>query len=337
MIRLKAFVTMKWSEKHILDKKCFVARETALPIFLYGENIMNKPTINPYVAVFVGVIAVSFSSLFVKMSEAHSFIIAFYRLLLTFIILMPFSFKEKVIDIKESSFKDIALCSMSGVFLALHFILWFVSLKYTSIASSVVLVTTQPIFVVLGSILLFRERISLKAMIGGVIALIGSFLIGAGDFQYGGTAVLGDILAIVAAVSVSGYLIIGRIARSRVSLGAYTFLTYGSASITLGLIAFLTGKSFYPYAPTQWMLFLGLAVVCTIMGHTVFNWALKYIKASVIAVGILGEPVGAILWAAVFLGENPTLRQMFSGLIILTGLFIFTKASSTEENAASKN
>jgi len=292
---------------------------------------IEQPKVNPRLAVLLGVVAVSFAALFVKLSEAHPFIIAFYRLFLTFLILLPIAWREKVAGIREISLRDALLAVLSGVFLALHFILWFVSLRYTSVASSVVLVTTQPIFVVLGSFLLFREKIGLKPLVGGAIAMFGSILIGAADFQYGGTALLGDLLALAAAVAVSGYLIIGRILRTRTGLAVYTFLVYGSSSLALGAIAVISRQSFYPYPAREWLLFLGLAVVCTIFGHTVFNWALKYVQASVIAIGVLGEPVGAIVWAALFLGENPTPRQLVSAAIILFGLYLFTKTSGEPE------
>lgn len=294
---------------------------------------MGQFKVNPYLAVFLGVVAVSFSSLFVKLSQAHPFVIAFYRLFLTFLILLPLAWREKIQGLRQISLKDGMLAVASGSFLALHFILWFVSLRYTSIASSVVLVTTQPIFVVLGSLLLFREKIGAKALIGGAIALLGSFLIGAADFQFGGRALLGDLLALAAAVAVSGYLIIGRTLRARMSLALYTFLVYGSSSLVLGLVAGTTGKSFYPYPAREWLLFLALAVICTIFGHTVFNWSLRYVQASVVAVGVLGEPVGAIIWAALFLGENPTLRQMVSAAVILFGLYVFIKSSGAEKKS----
>lgn len=296
---------------------------------------MQQPKVNPYLAVFLGVVAVSFSSLFVKLSTAHPFIIAFYRLLLTFLILLPLGWSGKISGLRQVSRRDALLAMLSGVFLALHFITWFTSLQYTSIASSVVLVTTQPIFVVLGSFFLYKEKIGVKALIGGAIALSGSIIIGAADFQYGGKALFGDFLALTGAVAVSGYLIIGRALRTKISLSVYTFLTYGSSSLVLGLVAGITGQSFYPYAAREWLLFLALAVVCTVLGHTVFNWALRYVQASVIAVGVLGEPVGAIIWATVFLGENPSARQLLSAAIILAGLYIFIKASGTSEQKRS--
>lgn len=288
---------------------------------------MKQPIVNPYIAVIFGVAAVSFSSLFVKMSHAHSFIIAFYRLFLTFLILFPLQFKSKFNEIKQTSIKNVILASASGICLAFHFITWFVSLKYTSVASSVVLVTTQPIWVVLVSYLLFSEKICNKALLGGAIALVGSIMIGASDFKVGGNALLGDILALIGALAVSGYLIIGRFLRAELSLPLYTTVTYGSSSLAIGLVAFISGQKFYPYSLKEWALFFALAFICTVMGHTVFNWALKYVSASVVAIGVLGEPVGAIIWTWLFLGEKAGERQLLSAAVILLGLYLFTKTS----------
>lgn len=292
----------------------------------------EKPIVNPYLAVLVGVFAVSFSALFVRLATAPALIIATYRLLFTFLLLAPFTLIRYRSELASMSGRQAWLAAASGICLALHFVTWFTSLKYTSIASSVVIVTTQPVFVVIGSWILFREKISRKAMLGGALALTGSFVIGASDFQLDMRAFWGDLLALAAAVFVSGYMLAGRRLRSGVSLPAYTFVTYGTSSLVLVAASTLSGASFYPYPGSDWLLFLGLAVVCTILGHTVFNWVLKYVQASVVAVSILGEPLGAIVWASIFLHEYPTLRQLSGALLIFSGLYIFTRVASRQTN-----
>jgi len=291
-------------------------------------NESPRPLINPYLAVLVGVFAVSFSALFVRLSTAPPLIIATYRLLFTFLILLPVAMASGFRGVRGMTRRQIVLALASGLFLALHFVTWFTSLLYTSVASSVVIVTTQPVFVVIGSWLFFRERISRLAMFGGLLALSGSFVIGAGDFQVGMRAFVGDLLALAAAVMVSGYLLIGRRLRGSVELSGYTFVTYGMSSLALVATSFLARVPFHPYPARDWLLFLALAAICTVLGHTVFNWVLRYIPASVVSVSILGEPIGAIIWAAVFLGENPTLRQLAGGALIFSGLAIFTRVSS---------
>lgn len=293
-----------------------------------SHAVTAKPWINPYLAILVGVFAVSFSSIFVRLCSAPPLVIAAYRLIFTFLFLAPFSFSGRCAALRGMTGRQVLLAAGSGIFLALHFVTWFTSLRYTSIASSVVLVTTQPVFVVAGSFIFFRERVPRLALLGGLLALAGSVVIGATDFQLGRQAFLGDLLALFAAVMVSGYLLLGRKLRGNVSLSGYTFVTYGASSLTLAATAFAADLPFYPYPSRDWLLFVGLALVCTVLGHTVFNWVLRYVQASVISVSILGEPLGAILWAAMFLGENPSLRQIVGGSLILTGLYLFTRITA---------
>ena len=287
----------------------------------------NKPIVNPYLAVLVGVFAVSFSALFVRLTTAPALMIATYRLLFTFLLLSPYALLRYRTELITISWQQRALAAGSGLCLALHLVTWFISLRYTSVASSVVLVTTQPIFVVIGSWIFFRERVSRLAMLGVTLALGGSFIIGAADFQIGKEAFLGDLLALAAAVFVSGYLLIGRRLRGNVSLPVYTFYTYGSSALALVITSVATSTPFAPYPARDWILFLALAIVCTVIGHTVFNWVLRYVQASVVSVSVLGEPLGAILWASLFLREYPTLRQTIGACFIFGGLFIFTRFS----------
>ena len=288
----------------------------------------TKPWINPYLAILVGVFAVSFSSILVRLATAPPLVVAAYRLIFTFCILAPFSLSGGAVALKAMTPRQVRLAAASGVFLALQFVTWFTSLKYTSIASSVVLVTTQPLFVVLGSFLFFGERVSRKALYGGLLAMSGSIVIGATDFQLGGRAFVGDLYALFAAVMVSGYFLLGRRLRGDVGLAGYTFVTYGFSSLTLVVAALVSRIPFYPYPDRDWLIFGALALVCTVMGHTVFNWVLRYVQASVVSVSVLGEPLGAIIWAAVFFGENPTLRQGLGGGLIFTGLYLFTRVTA---------
>jgi len=287
----------------------------------------DKPAVNPHLAILAGVIAVSFSALFVRLSAAPPLIIATYRLLFTFMIIAPFTLLRHRRELLALERRQVALAALSGAFLALHFATWFTSLNYTTIASSVVLVTTQPVFVVIGSYFLFKEKVSRPGIIGGCIAMAGSFIIGAGDFKLGMTAFFGDLLALLAAVMVSGYMIIGRKLRGTVSLPAYAFVVYGSSTLVLILISMAGGAAFAPYPPQEWLLFLALALICTVGGHTIFNWVIRYVPASTVAVCILGESLGAIVWGALFLREYPGWRQVIGGGIIFSGLYLFARSS----------
>lgn len=293
----------------------------------------EKPVVNPYLAILAGVVAVSFSSLFVRLSVAPPLITAAYRLLFTFLLVAPYTLIRHRRELFAMKPRELMLAALSGVFLALHFATWFTSLNYTTIASSVVIVTTQPVFVVIGSWIFFRERISRLGVIGGTLALSGSFIIGAGDFRLGMEAFYGDLLALLAAILVSGYMIIGRKVRSDVSLSAYTFVVYGSAAATLVITGLASSLPFAPYAPKEWLLFFSLALVCTVGGHTIFNWVIRYVPASTVAVSILGESLGAIVWGALFLREYPGLRQILGGGIIFAGLYLFARGSSPQRVA----
>jgi drug/metabolite transporter (DMT)-like permease len=296
--------------------------------------VITKPIVNPYLAALVGVFAVSFSALFVRLTTAPALMIATYRLLITFAVLSPYTLFKFRPELRALPWKQRGLAAASGACLALHLVTWFASLRYTSIASSVVLVTTQPVFVVLGSWIFFREKVSRMAMIGGGLALQGSFIIGAADFQIGREAFWGDLLALSAAIFVSGYLLIGRRLRGDIPLPVYTFYTYGSSALVLVIASLATGTPFGPYQARDWIIFSALAVVCTVVGHTIFNWVLRYVQASVVSVSVLGEPLGAILWASVFLSEYPTLRQTIGAGFIFSGLFIFTRYSATPGTTA---
>ncbi len=287
-----------------------------------------RPRINPYAAVFFGVIAVSISSILIKLSSAPALAIATYRMLFTFLILGPATLATSSGQLRRVTRGDLVLSVASGLFLALHFISWITSLKYTSVASSVVLVTMQPVFVVIGGYFFLRERVPKNALYGALVAMAGSIFIGLNDARAGQGSLFGDLLAFAGAVLVAAYVVLGRGLRQRLSLLPYTFLVYGTASVVLLAASLLSGTPLWPYSAYNFALFLALAIFPTILGHTVFNWALRYVKAAVISVSILGEPVGAIILAIPILREVPGPAQLLGGAITLGGMYWFVRASS---------
>ena len=288
----------------------------------------ETPAVNPYLAVLLAVVATAFSSIFTKLASAPPNVIAFYRLTFSVLLLAPLVLNSAGLrELRRISGRDLAMATLAGVFLALHFALWIASLALTSVASSTVLVTMQPLFVVTGGFFFFKEKIPLRGLAGGAVALSGSVIIGLGDFQAGGQALWGDILAFSGAFMVAIYILIGRSLRSRLSLFPYVFLVYGTSALFLLLINLAGRTPLYPYPGMDWVWFLALAVVPTILGHTVFNWALRYVKAAVVSVSILGEPVGATLMAYFIFKEDPGLLQITGGLAIIAGLCVFILAS----------
>lgn len=278
-----------------------------------------------YGLIALGVVAVSASAVLVKLSATPPVALAFYRLLVTWLLLLPVVLWREGRSLLAPGLRDVGLAVAAGVFLALHYAVWFASLRLTSVASATVLVTTQPIWVMLIAYLLWRDKTAPAALAGIAVALGGVYLIGAEALQEAGGRLLGDVLAVVAAILVSVYLLIGQRVRRRVSLLVYVFWLYGAAAVVLGIAALLTGVPLTGYGPSEWWIFVALAVGPTLLGHTVFNWALQHVPASVVAVSVLGEPVGATLLALLVLGEVPAPAQVAGGVLILSGILVFLR------------
>ncbi|MEK5186023.1 DMT family transporter [Solibacillus sp. FSL W7-1324] len=284
---------------------------------------MERPPIHPYIPIIIGVISVSLSAIFVKLASADSGVIAFYRMLFSILIMLPWFIMKYSNEIKVLSKRDWIFSSIAGVFLSFHFILWFESLNYTSVASSTVLVTMQPLFAFIGTYLFFKEKITLQTFIAGGIAILGSVLISWGDFQISGTALYGDILALIACALITGYLLFGQDVRKRLSLVTYTMVVYSVSTITLFFYIIIKGESFGPYPAIDWMWFILLAIIPNLLGHNLFNWALKWTSTNVISIAILFEPVGAALLAIFIFNEYLTVSQIVGGLVVILGIMLF--------------
>lgn len=284
---------------------------------------MNKPKIHPSIPIIIGVIAVSLSAIFVKLSNADSGVIAFYRMFFSVILISPLFFWKYKHELKQVSKQEWIFISISGTFLAFHFILWFESLNYTSVASSTVLVTLQPIFAFVGTYFFFKEKLSIKAIISALVAIIGSVFIAWGDFKISGDAFYGDVLALIACALVTGYFLFGQNVRKRVSLMSYTMLVYSVSTIVLFFYVLIKGESFGPYDQKEWLLFLLLAAIPNLLGHNMFNWAIKYVSTNIISVSILFEPIGAAILAFLIFEEYLTAAQIIGGVIVIVGITLF--------------
>jgi drug/metabolite transporter (DMT)-like permease len=272
------------------------------------------------ILLFIGIIAISTASIFIKLCDAPAIMISTYRMVLASLILMPWAGYQKVWRGWEK--KDVAWLILSGIFLSLHFASWITSLKYTSVASSVVLVTTHPIFVGIGSRLFLKERLGLNLILGIGFSVIGSGLIGYGDMALSKEALMGDGLALLGALAASGYFLVGRKMRKNQDLLAYIFPVYSTAGLVLILLSLFFQKPFFGYSSSIYLLFLLLAVIPQLIGHTTFNWALKYLPASIVAITILGEPIGSTILAYFILGEGLTTWKVIGGILIFTGILI---------------
>jgi drug/metabolite transporter (DMT)-like permease len=296
-------------------------------------------------AILVAILAVSTASIFIRFAQndgAPSLVIAALRLTFATLILAPIAFTKHREEIKRFTRNEILLGAFSGIFLALHFATWISSLEYTSVASSVVFVSTGPLWVALLSPILLKEHLARTAIIGLGLSLAGGTIIGLSDactWNGGlscpalqdvlhGRAMLGNFLALIGAWTVTGYLIIGRKLRANVSLVPYIFMVYGFAAVALIIIMFASGNSPLGYAPKTYGWIFLLSALPQLIGHSTYNWALKYMPATFVAVSTLGEPIGSAILAFFILSETPTFAVMIGGVFILTGIYLASRTSN---------
>lgn len=278
-----------------------------------------------YLFLFLGVFALSTSAIFVRLANAPSSITAFYRLFFATLLLVPFLFlnKENWKALLSLSRKQLGFGLFSGLLLAIHYVLWFESLNYTSVASSTVIVTLQPLFSFAGGHFLFKERYSKGAIASCFVSLIGCFIIGWGDFGVSIQALFGDLLAFIAAGVITAYFFVGQHIRKNLSVIPYSLLGYSSSAMFLALYAITQNVSFVDYPASTWKAFIGLALIATIFGQMVFNWLLKWLSTSAISMSILGETVGTCILAYFILDEVLSLQQGIGIIITLIGLALF--------------
>lgn len=283
-----------------------------------------QPRVFAVLLLAVGVI--SAASIMIKLAEAPALVIAAYRLGVTGLLVGPTALALRRRELRALERRDWLMSLASGTFLSLHFILWISSLQFTSVASSVVFVTTNPIFVGLGTFFILGERLP-RSLIGGIaLAVMGGVMIGSGDLAIGGRALTGDLLALLGGVAHSGYLLIGQRVRVKTDALSYVAIVYGMAAVLTLVVAALSGLAFagYPTMTYVWMALLALGP--QILGHSAYNWALRYVSAAAVAVIILGEPVGASILAYVVLDEGLTWWKVVGGGLVLSGIYLATQA-----------
>lgn len=271
---------------------------------------------------FIAVVAVSWAAIFIKLTGAPPLATAFYRMSFATLFILPLALKKSLPEILKIRGKTLIVSLLSGIFLGFHFATWITSLDYTSIPNSVVLVTTQPIFVAILSHLLLKERINLTILSAILLALLGSFIISGGDFRLGKANFFGDILALIGAVMAAAYLLCGRVVRQKLSLISYIFIAYFVSALVLGVLCVIWGTPLYPYSSKTFLWFLLLGLVPTVIGHTLYNWALKYLRAYLVGVSILGEPVGATILAYLIFKQVPPTLTYVGAAAIFTGIFL---------------
>ena len=287
-----------------------------------ARNRADAPPFNPSLALVSGVLAVSTGAIFARLAEAPALVIAAYRLGLASVILAPVAWWQARDELLSLRKKDYLLAMLAGLFLALHFGTWISSLDYTSVANSVVLVNTNPLWVGVLTPLISKDRSTLLTKLGIVISVMGGVIIGAGDFVAGGQALWGDFLALLGSICAALYLLLGRNLRRELSLLAYVVLCYGSAAIILWTSVLVLQLPIAGFSRGTYTAFAGMALISQIIGHSSYNWALKWFSASLIAVSLLGEPIGATILAYIILAEGLTWTKSIGGGLILAGIYL---------------
>jgi drug/metabolite transporter (DMT)-like permease len=288
------------------------------------------------------IFAISTASIFIRFAQtdgAPSLVIAALRLTFASLLLAPLALTRHRPELRTLPRREVYLGALSGLFLAIHFATWISSLEYTSVASSVVFVSTGPLWVALLSPLLLKEQLSHAAILGLAFALLGGAIIGLADacvLNRGlscpdlqevmhGRAMWGNFLALAGAWAVSGYLIIGRKLRAKISLIPYIFLVYGMSAVVLIVFMLVAGLSPFGYTPKIYGWIFLLAAIPQLIGHSTYNWLLKYLRATLVAVSTLAEPIGSALLAYFFLQETPSLSVVVGGILILSGIYLTSR------------
>ena len=278
--------------------------------------------VKAYLVLLVGVVSVSFAAIFIRLAEAPPLVIAAYRLTIASLVLITLTYKKTFPSVRRLSGRDSLLLLLSSFFLALHFALWITSLNYTSIASSVILVTCHPAFVAAFSYFLWHEVLNRLTIGGMVLAFAGMVLINYSGFGFGSQAILGDVLALIAGFAMGGYLILGRHLKNRIEIMPYLTMIYTGAAVILVLAMASFGYSFTGYSGMTYLWMVLLAIIPQLIGHSSFNLALRLIPVTFVSVAILGEPVGATLLGYLILDEVPAVNELIGGVLILAGIFI---------------
>jgi drug/metabolite transporter (DMT)-like permease len=292
---------------------------------------MLKTVTRPQMVLFFGLLAVATAAIFIRLAQEEkvpSLVIAAGRMLTAILVLTPYVWQHYRAELAQLTRPDLLLCLLSGGVLGIHFAAWISSLEYTSVAASVVLVTTNPLFVALLSLPLLGEKVKTQVVAGIGLAFVGGIIVAlsgdAGDPPTRSAPLLGNALALIGAVAAAIYFIIGRRLRANLALIPYIWLVYGAAALVLTLAALSAGQSFGGYTPLAYGWIIAMGLIPQLIGHSAFNYALGHLPAAYVSLVVLGEPVGSTLLAILILKEWPSPLAVLGSAIILAGIALAT-------------
>lgn len=287
---------------------------------------------HPLLIMAVGILGISLSSIFIRYSTAPSAVTAAFRLLWTILLMTPVVLGKAEVrrELRRLDRRSAVLSGLSGIFLAIHFLLWFESLRHTSVASAATLVCTEVIWVSIGFCLFQGGRIPTKAVFAISLALAGSVLIAWVD-SGSGFHLYGDMLALMASVAAAIYMLIGRTVQKTISTTVYTYIVYAACGAVLVAVCGVGKLSLWGYGMGPVVIGALLAVFSTILGHSIFSWCLKFFSPSFASAAKLCEPVVASILAVFLFGEVPTLMQLAGGILILGGLYAYSRVEGRKQ------
>jgi len=284
---------------------------------LSGERWRRSPT--PGLVLLLAVAGISSASILVRLSEAPPLSIAFFRLAYAAVlhVVICLATRQRLGDLRADT---LVYSIVAGLCLAAHFGLWITSLAYTTVAASTVLVTFHPMFTAVGAHFFLKEPIGPGTLLAMTVGVGGTVVIAFGGGIGAGRALLGDGLALAGAVAMSAYLLFGRRVRRTVGTLPYATIVYTVAAAGIALASVIGEVPIAGHGPREHLLFFGLAVIPTLCGHTLLNWALAHVRATGVSIAVLGEPVAATILAWLILREIPHGHQIIGGGIVLFAL-----------------
>ncbi|MBR3640701.1 MAG: DMT family transporter [Oscillibacter sp.] len=278
---------------------------------------------------FLGVVCGSSAALLVRASTAPSIVLVVYRMALTVLLLTPALLRGKD-DLRNLDRRTLALCALSGVALGLHFALYFSAVRRTSLAACGILVDMEVLFVAFASVLILHKKLSAKAWAAILIALTGAILIGLGDVGSGAGDLTGDAMAFLAAACMGAYTMLGSVCRRRITTVTYTYIVYAMAALTTLVLSLAGGTPLFGYGSVNLLTALGLAVFCTLLSHSVFSWALRYLSAPFVSTALLLDGVCAALWGVILYGERPGALVIVGAVLTIAGIAFYTRIREEE-------
>jgi len=283
----------------------------------------------PFFVLVVGVMSVSTGSIFVRLAGAHPFVKCAYRLGFASLVFWPVALAFHRDELKRLKPRDVAFSLIAGAFLSLHFATWMTSLDHTTVASSLMLVNTVPVWVVIFNMIFGKGSPSRLMWTCVALAVAGASIVGYGDLSFSGEALFGDLLALAGGVACAAYLFCGGEVRGKLSLTLYVALCYGASAIIMWIVVLVMRLDITGFSPQTWWAFIGMALLSQVVGHSTYNWALRYFSTGFVSIALLGEPLGGAFLAYFLFGENPAGFKLAGFALLIASIVISARAEGT--------